>query len=276
MARAVTTVSEEIRDVTDEEVAHYTEQGWVFLPGLFSPALSAELRRAAEDLVEPIPGDPLFKSKRPVGRDGIEPFRQVAWSEQIGRVAHRLINRSRLTDEEIPTRYLDDLIWCRDPGVSPIQYHQDSITQGADRVGRLNFWVALEEVTPEMGAMRFLSGSHREGPLGSAELEPGVSWADERYSLLARYPKLAELYELSPPLHYQPGDATVHHGWLVHGSPANESDRQRWCYILEYAPADVRHRKGMYGVYDDESLESRLGTTAMDAALWPVVYPSSP
>jgi hypothetical protein len=275
MTTAPSSALEEIRDVTDEEVAHYTEHGWVFLPGLFSPALAAELRREAEDLVEPIPGNPLFKSRRPVGRDGIEPFRTVCWSEHMGRVAHRLANRARLTDALIPTRYLDDLIWARGAGIEGIKYHQDSVTEGADRFGRLNFWVALEEVSPEMGAMRFLSGSHREGMLGSPERDPDAGWDAPGFCLSERYPKLFDIYQLSPEFHYQAGDATVHHGWLVHGSPANVSDRERWCYILEYAPVDVRHRKGIYGVYDDESLEERLGTTAMDPALWPVVYPAA-
>ena len=49
--------------------------------------------------------------------------------------------------------------------------------------------------------------------------------------LLAQYPKLTELYEVSPPLHYQPGDATVHHGYMVHGAPPNETDRHRLAYL---------------------------------------------
>ena len=48
------------------------------------------------------------------------------------------------------------------------RYHQDASEQGSDRVGEVQFWLALSEVTPEMGPMRFVDRSHREGPLGSA------------------------------------------------------------------------------------------------------------
>jgi ectoine hydroxylase-related dioxygenase (phytanoyl-CoA dioxygenase family) len=105
-------------------------------------------------------------------------------------------------------------------------------------VGELQFWLALDEVTPEMGAMRFLSGVHREGPLGAGAI--GAPGED----LLAQYPKLCDVYEFSPPFHYRPGDATVHHGYMVHGAPPNLSDRPRCSYIFSYTPADTRWWNG--------------------------------
>jgi hypothetical protein len=56
--------------------------------------------------------------------------------------------------------------------------------------------------------------------------------------VLERYPKLKELYPLSPPFHYQPGDASVHHGYTIHGTPLNRTDKPRWSYIPTYVPAD--------------------------------------
>jgi hypothetical protein len=272
---ADSSVLTQIRDATDEEVDFYTEHGWVMLRGLFSRELAGELLRASMQVVEEYEGYPRFKQRRPLANAGYEPFRQVAWSAEIGRVAHRLINRSRLTDTPAPTRYLDDLAWLKEPGCGSSDYHQDSVTQGADRVGRLNFWVALDEVTPEMGAMRFLDGSHREGPLGFTEPDPAAGSDARSENVLSAYPKLVDLYPLTDPFHYQAGDATVHNGWLIHGSPANETDRERWCYILEYAPADTRYEKGIYGVYDPVDIQTRLGTTLRDDATYPVVYPAA-
>lgn len=131
----------------------------------------------------------------------------------------------------------------------------------------MNFWVALDEVTPEMGSMRFVSGAHREGPLGRpAPDESRHRW--EPRDTLEEYPKLLELYELSPPLHYQQGDATVHDGWMIHSAPPNESDRERWCYIAEFAAADVRWRDGkVFGKVDTSAF--------LNAETYPVVYPST-
>jgi hypothetical protein len=69
------------------------------------------------------------------------------------------------------------------------------------------FWVALADIVPEQGAMRFLTGSHREGPLGTH----GVLGTGASDDALTVYPGLLDLYELSPPLNYRAGDATVHH-----------------------------------------------------------------
>jgi hypothetical protein len=264
------------------------------LPGLFSRELAAELLLVGEMVVGE--ADALYglRSRRPLARAGLEPFQTIAWGEQLAFVAHRLINRARLTDAEIPTRYLDDLVWSKEPGAMRTRYHQDSSTEEADRAGRLNFWIALNEVTPEMGAMRFVSGSHREGALGItgqsvpddfpdefldpdghpdaaklAELDPERVAELFKDDLLEHYPKLLDLYQLSPPFHYQPGDATGHHGRMVHGAPPNSTDRQRWCYIVEYSAADTRYRNGVYGVYGGYAPGTPLG----DEGSYPFVYP---
>jgi ectoine hydroxylase-related dioxygenase (phytanoyl-CoA dioxygenase family) len=171
-----------------------------------------------------------------------------------------------LTDDEIPTRYLDDLIWCKDPGAGRTGYHQDSCVEGADRIGRVNFWVALNEITPDMGSVRYCSRSHRAGPFGWYHGDDDPDPGDERDPLFTAYPKLRDLYELSPPLHYQPGDATVHQGWTIHGGPGNDSDRPRWAYIAEYTPNDVRYRDAKYGDGERHPLLRDDGT-------YPVVYP---
>jgi hypothetical protein len=258
-------VLSEIREVTDEEVGFFAENGWVMLREFYSRDLAAELLRVAREVVEPGEKDPRFKQKWDVARLGIEPFPSIAWGSGMGQAAHRLVNRKRLTDREVPTRALGDVVWGREGGCKGIAYHQDSSLGSADRIGFVNMWVALDEVTPEMGAMRFVTGSHREGPLGIPE---SSAEADERGALLAAYPKLLDLYEWSPPFHYQPGDATVHQGWTIHGSPTNETDRERWSYISSYAPADTRYRDGK----PDDPPENR-GTTLSDDTAYPVVYP---
>lgn len=108
-------------------------------------------------------------------------------------------------------------------------FHQDHPDFQLDRVGALNFWIALDEVTPEQGAMRFLDRSHQAGPLGELSATK---------DLIARYPKLAERYEWTAPFHYKPGDATVHHQLLVHGAPENVTNKRRWAYACIYMPAD--------------------------------------
>jgi ectoine hydroxylase-related dioxygenase (phytanoyl-CoA dioxygenase family) len=245
----------EVRDVSDEEVDFYTENGWVMLRGLLSEEVAAELLRLSKQIRDEAGEYDASKIavKSGLVREGVEPFRSLGLSPELGAVAQRLINRRRLSDTDVPVRWTGfDAIYCKVPGARGTPYHQDSTYAGADRMGVLVFWIALDEVTQEMGAMRFLSGVHREGPLGDtiphldddgkpdrAKLD-ALGAAGETEILQKVYPRLWELYELSPPFHYRPGDATVHNWYMLHGGPPNTSDRDRWSWHVEYAPADTR------------------------------------
>lgn len=236
-----------VRDVTPDEVAHYVEHGWVMLRELVSRELADEMLEAADlALPQPVEKSMGNRTRQPLAPEGVEPFRTIAFSRQMGQVAKTLINRARLSDADVPIQYHSDTLWCKVPGAWGTGYHQDDAVRPGDRPGVFNMWMALDEVTPEMGALRFLTGVHREGPLGNVrfpELDPSLDEESRRAlserGVLNFYPKLEQIYEWSPPFHYQPGDATVHHGWMIHGGPKNTTDRQRWGYILEYMPADT-------------------------------------
>lgn len=278
-----------IRDVTPDEVSFYQEHGWVMLPQLISRDLVAELLDAAEKIVPP--SNALGEGNRTLDDpavDGAEPFRSVAFSPEMGRVAHDLIQRTRLSDVDVPIQFHSDALWCKEPGGWGTLFHQDDPVRPADRAGVFNLWLALDEVTPEMGAMRFLSGVHREGPLGNvrspelrellaegelgrakfAELDESTRRRLSERGVLDYYPKLTDLYEWSPPFHYEPGDATVHHGWMVHGGPDNTTDRPRWAYILEYMPSDTEF------FFDGQTrLRAGMHQHGLPESEFPIVFP---
>jgi ectoine hydroxylase-related dioxygenase (phytanoyl-CoA dioxygenase family) len=230
-----------VREVTPEEVAFYDAHGWVMLRELVSRELCAELLAAGHGVVPP-PDEARegLRARGGLAPEGIEPFRSLVFSCQLALAARALINRGRLSDNDVPIQYHADSLWCKEPSAQGTGYHQDDVVRPGDRAGVFNMWLALDEVTPEMGAMRFLDGVHREGPLGPVWAQSGEDRADGD-AMLRYYTKLPELYPWTPPLHYQPGDATVHHAWMVHGGPPNTTDRQRWSYIIEFMPADTQY-----------------------------------
>ena len=250
-----------LREVTDEEVACYQEYGWVMMRQLVAPEYAAELLRVGQEWSE--------RSGKETGprsglarEEGAEPFCSFMFSERMSQNAMRLVNRKRLKGVDVPLRYRIDLLLQKLPGAAGSTYHQDSSEHGSDRVGELQFWLALAEVTPEMGAMRFVSRSHREGPLGSV-------FNDDRGDLLKQFPNLTSVLELSPPFRYQPGDCTVHHGYTIHGGPANSTDKPRWSYLFSYSPADTRYWNGNAGNWGSE--RKRLGDPEN-----PIIYPREP
>jgi hypothetical protein len=238
-----------VREITDREVEDYRRDGWAYLRGLISPELAGRLLEQARKVMGPEGRDHTI-------RPGIDP--QLEWSTQyhypaferlphygelgmstaIGRAAQRLMGR------RVGVRYYRDMIACRQPaadggpGSNPTPPHQDYPSRIFDRMGYVNIWIALNEITPERGSMQFLTGSHHEGPLGwDSKDRP----AAEQLQLLDVYPELLERHQWSEPLHMRPGDATCHTMLTVHRAAANTTDEQRWSYINTFIPEDARY-----------------------------------
>jgi hypothetical protein len=242
-----------VREVTNEEVAYYREYGWVMMKELVAPEFAAELQDV---------GKAWRQGREKEGGSGhhpfaglaldetAEPFRSFMFSQRMAKNATRLVDRKRLKGVDIPLRYRIDIHLLKPPGAAGSTYHQDASEHGSDRVGELQFWLALAEVTAEMGAMRFVNRSHHEGPLGSV-------FNDDRGDLLEQFPMLTSELGLSAPFHYQPGDCTVHHGHTVHGGPDNTTDKPRWSYLFSYSPADTRYWNGSTRNWGSE--RTRLG-----------------
>jgi len=281
------------RAATDEEVEHYKEKGWAKLDGLISAELAAELLAGAKDIIETeteagtyatwsatggetkdryeaaggVGGKVInignFQDYHFPGRDDKrEPFRSLAFSRDMGSLAQQFIDR------DVPIQFSTDMIACKMPvgsaGSDATRWHQDLPTLPFDRVGSMNIWVALDEVTPDRGALQFLSGSFREGPLGN-EISDG-----EGKSPLEVFSRQLAKYEMSPPLHLKPGDATVHNANTVHGAPQNTTDKPRWAYILAYFPADTRYTGATNHNFNDIGLEP---LQVIRHERFPIIYP---
>ena len=241
-----------LREVTDEEAAFYREYGWVMMKQLVNPEFAVELLHAGKEWRKRREQE--GRSDRPSHGlaldEAAEPFRSFMFSQRMAKNATRLVDRKRFNGEDVPLRYRIDILLLKPPGANGSTYHQDASEHGSDRVGELQFWLALAEVTADMGAMRFVDRSHREGPLGSV-------FNDDKGDLLEQFPKLASELGLSEPFHYQPGDCTVHHGYTVHGGPDNTTDKPRWSYLFSYSPADTRYWNGSVRNWGSE--RKRLG-----------------
>jgi ectoine hydroxylase-related dioxygenase (phytanoyl-CoA dioxygenase family) len=280
--QAVTPV-EKARQVTDEEVGFYQENGWVLLERLISPELADAMLTEVKKVMgeEPSGGDDLMvasaegdrlKTTTTGGRvlnarqwqdyhfmardDRVEPLHSFAFSEEMGRNVQRLMGR------DIPVRYYSDMVACKMPagreGSSATRWHQDLCNIPLDRTGGLSVWVALCDIPPERASMRFLSGSFREGPLGRGD------------NLLGRYPWLEQTYELSPPLHLRPGDATVHGALTFHSAPENTTDSPRWPFITFYVPADVLYTGQPHGNFEGTDIKPYA---EIEHPRFPIIYP---
>jgi ectoine hydroxylase-related dioxygenase (phytanoyl-CoA dioxygenase family) len=122
--------------------------------------------------------------------------------------------------------------WVKNAGEnSYVSWHQDNTYFGHVPCEVLSVWVALSPSRPESGSMRFLPGSHKEGRLPvKYDLQDGNMLSSGQVADvdLSRYQPVATSLE--------PGEASIHHAWMIHGSPPNETKDRRLGVTFVYHP----------------------------------------
>ena len=127
---------------------------------------------------------------------------------------------------------------ARDPGF--VSWHQDSTYWGLDPADIVTAWVALSESTAENGAMRVIPDTqsleqiaHRDTFAANNLLTRGQEIAvevDERKAVM---------------LTLEPGEMSLHHVRLIHGSDPNPSAKRRIGFAIRYLPTHVRQIVGL-------------------------------
>lgn len=133
--------------------------------------------------------------------------------------------------------FQDNLIW-KPPGTSgQVQWHQDFAYWPLSVPDGLTMWLALDDVTEEMGCLRYLPGSHRRGEKQPTNfISPGSpSW---RQDLPSQDWSAKEDAAVCTPL--KRGHILVHHPLSVHMSAGNTTQRHRRAWSLTFITEAVR------------------------------------
>ncbi len=120
-----------------------------------------------------------------------------------------------------------------------VSWHQDSTYWGLNTAEVVTAWVAFSPSTRESGAMRVLPGTHRAGQLPHEE-----TYAP--HNLLTRGQHVrAEIAEQDAiDLELAPGEASLHHVGLIHGSGPNRASDRRIGFTIRYIPTSARQLLG--------------------------------
>lgn len=115
-----------------------------------------------------------------------------------------------------------------------ISWHQDLYYVGLDGDDFVTVWLALTPATMENGCMQFLRGSHR----GSL---PHSDTFDE-HNMLTRGQAIDAAIDASKVAHVllEPGQASLHHGWMAHSSEPNRSKHRRVGLVIRYMAPHLR------------------------------------
>ena len=167
----------------------------------------------------------------------VKPHLLMTSAAEIGR-------HPRLLDAVEALLGPDILLWdsgyiIKEPGEGRfVSWHQDLTYWGLDSALQVTAWVALSPATPESGCMQVVPGSHREGqkPHEATRSEDNILHHGQDASA-----HVDTAAAVAMPL--QPGQASLHHGWLFHGSGPNRSGDRRIGLSLQYVAPSVRQLK---------------------------------
>lgn len=259
-----------------EQVSAFRRQGWTKLPRLLN---DAELARLQEIYcIEEETGASTLMGQAAEDDADAEAFAYQAHPDMAKMWDNRIDLRTRWPElQPIVARYAAvaaALIGCNEvlifwdktftkppvaEGTRQSVWHQDYPYNPIDRRGFLSVWLAVEDVTQEMGAMRFVPGSHRLGPLGRFDLVGREHEWDETLR-----PEDRELVSEPVTQPLTAGEATVHDGLTLHGAGENLSDRPRRGWTMIFMPAETRWTGGPHPHVDNNIAGMVLGDTWTD------------
>jgi Protein involved in biosynthesis of mitomycin antibiotics/polyketide fumonisin len=115
-----------------------------------------------------------------------------------------------------------------------VSWHQDATYMGMSSHDFLTPWIALTPSTEEMGCMSMIPGSHKQNIL------PHQDTFVEN-NILTRGQVVENVdAKKAVNLILKPGEMSIHHGAVIHGSKPNKSKQRRIGFALQsYCPHDI-------------------------------------
>jgi non-haem Fe2+, alpha-ketoglutarate-dependent halogenase len=115
-----------------------------------------------------------------------------------------------------------------------ITWHQDGTYWGLHPPDVATAWIALSESSAENGCMRVIPGTHKQGMLPQRETESLDNALSRGQEIAVEVDE-----EKAVDLVLQPGEMSLHHIGIVHGSKLNASKKPRIGIAVRYITPEV-------------------------------------
>lgn len=119
-----------------------------------------------------------------------------------------------------------------------VSWHQDLAYWGLDSEEVVSVWLALSPATVESGCMRMIPGSHRNG-----FVEHAATFTSDNILSRGQTIKTAIDERQAVDIVLQPGQMSLHHGWVFHASHANRSGDRRIGFNMNLITPQVRQTR---------------------------------
>ena len=153
--------------------------------------------------------------------------RRFVFAPRFARVAARLLGVKGV-------RLYHDQALFKEPGGEPTPWHRDQFYWPLDTDDTVTMWMALVDVSLEMGPMTFASGSHRADEVPALPISAEADAALARYVAARGFPRAEQALRA--------GDATFHSGRTLHSARPNRSPARREVMTVIYFADGARLR----------------------------------
>jgi hypothetical protein len=213
-----------------DEIAAYHDRGYHFPVDALSPSEVADFRHQLEDY-EAVSGGPIKAEMR--HRSHV----LFTWIDEMTR-------HPKILDAIEDVLGPDILCWntsffikeARDPGF--VSWHQDATYWGLSSSDVATAWIAMSPANKVSGCMKFIAGTHQRQ----------VQHEDtfDQNNLLTRGQEIAVDVDEAKAIYVElkPGQASLHHVLLFHGSEPNRSDDRRIGLAIRYIPTHMKQAVG--------------------------------
>lgn len=231
--------------MTPEDRKRYLHDGVVWLRGAFDPQWIEALTQGVNEC-DAQRSDGFMETRdqaegpRRWGQVNVyrtcPSFARYVLDSPLGQIAAEVLG------SETAILYVDHL-FVKDAGCDEATpWHQDIQYFEVEGTQICSIWAAIDAVTEQTGALRFLRGSHR-GPLylatdftADADPLPGQEGFAGPPPRFGEEPPGSEI--LCQPM--EPGDCVIFHGQMVHSAFGAGSDRRRAALTVRLLGDDVR------------------------------------
>jgi ectoine hydroxylase-related dioxygenase (phytanoyl-CoA dioxygenase family) len=227
--------------ISETDINFFDENGFLFIKSVLSKDEAEFYREIIDEVVkERTRGDNRPLSERtPYEREFLQcghlwweypEIKGLTLSRRLGSIAKQLLKASKI-------RLWHDQALYKLPGGDATLPHQDvSYWPMKERLAG-TLWIALDNVTEEMGAMSFVPGTHKAGIDGyNHRIEDAIN---NESKILELSTKIVKKETVS--FNLEPGDATFHHGLTVHFTKANNTEKIRKGMTIIYFNDGVRY-----------------------------------
>ncbi|RLV59210.1 phytanoyl-CoA dioxygenase [Parashewanella curva] len=213
--------------LTQEQISHYCHQGYLCPLEAFSEEEAKQLRAELES-IEASQGKVLDRGQCN------KSYLLFNWADKIVHHPQILDQVESLIGSDILC-YMSNLFIKEPHSDRFVSMHQDAQYWGVEADDVVTVWLALSPATEASGAMKILPASHH------TLLEQANTYA--KGNLLTRGQTIAESELEGKPhvfLELQPGQMSLHHFKLIHGSAPNTTDDRRIGLAIRYVNANAK------------------------------------